>query len=177
VLSRFARHRLLQSIRRMGRHLRRRTVLMLKPAPIGMGEALDLGSMCGSLRSSYGDGTATHDEPADRGFGRSGRARHLPQRRERLLRPACQSPRATRTDCRPRGYFTDRKTPSRLTAPCRRQSASEISDSLADRSIAIASLGALEGFMLKLPPCVVGQSLVRDCGSITTTMPCHGRVA
>ena len=35
---------------------------------------------------------ATQDEHANRSFGRSGRARHLPQRRERILRPACQSP-------------------------------------------------------------------------------------
>jgi hypothetical protein len=58
---------------------------MLKPRRPAWMRALDLGSMCQSPCSSYDDYAASQNERRNRGFGRSGRARHLPQRGERLL--------------------------------------------------------------------------------------------
>ena len=66
-------------------HLRCRRALMLKPRRPACMRALDLGSMCQSRCSSYDDYAASQNERRNRGFGRSGRARHLPQRGERLL--------------------------------------------------------------------------------------------
>jgi hypothetical protein len=60
----------------LGHHLRRCTVLMLKPAPTDWVRALDLGSMCGSPRSD------TQGEPANRGFaGLVERALSTPERK------------------------------------------------------------------------------------------------
>jgi hypothetical protein len=67
-------------------HLRCRRALMLKPCRPAWMRALDLGSMCQSPCSSYDDYAASQNERRNRGFGWSGRARHLPQRGERLLR-------------------------------------------------------------------------------------------
>jgi len=76
-------------------HLRCRRALMLKPRRPAWMRALDRGSMCQSPCSSYGDGAASQNERRNRGFGQSGRARHLPQRGERLLHASASRCRMT----------------------------------------------------------------------------------
>src|SRR3974390_2256486 len=89
--AKLARSRMLQFTDRIGATSASAEALILTPAATGMAKcALELPSACGSPCSFYGDGAASQDKHANRGFGRSGRARHLPQRRERLLRPPYQ---------------------------------------------------------------------------------------
>jgi hypothetical protein len=78
-----------------------RPPLRMKRAPTSRPvRALDLCSTSRFSRSFYGDGAASQIGNSDRGFGRTGRPRHVPQLRERLLRAAGQSSGPARSNHR-----------------------------------------------------------------------------